>query len=110
MTMIEHDHEHAPVAPGPVVLDIGEGVGAAVITADHSLQGREIEIRAAGTQWDGRHVAFHERQTAAGSVTAAVFPHLEEGDWEVRLRFVEGATTVPFHAVGGQVTTVRLPT
>ena len=109
MTVTEHDHDHAPVGGGPVVLDIGEGIGAAIVTADASLVGREVEIRAVGTKWDGRHVAFHIRETAGRPINAAVFPQLNEGDWEIRLRFTEAAAVIPLTVAGGQVTTVTLP-
>lgn len=95
--------------PGSVVLDIGEDVGAAVVTADPSLEGREAEIRAAGAAWEGRHVAFHVRETADGLINAAVFPQLVQGRWEIRVRSVERSVIVPVVVVGGQVTRVALP-
>src|SRR5205823_2041790 len=107
MSMAEE--EHAPVGTGPVVLDIGEGIGAAVVTATASLEGREVEIRAVGDPWDGRHVAFHLRETTDGRVNAAVFPQLAEGDWEIRLRLTEGTPVVPLRIFGSRVTTVLWP-
>src|SRR3954469_13825891 len=101
------EDEHAPVPPGPVVLDIGGGIGAAVVTATASLEDHEVEIRAVGTRWDGRHVAFHMRETTDGRINAAVFPQLVEGDWEIRLRDTEGTPIVPLRIVGSRVTTVR---
>ena len=95
--------------PGSVVLDIGEDVGAAVVTAPPSLEGHELEIRAAGASWDGRHVAFHRRETAEGLINAGVFPQLVQGRWEIRLRSAEDSLIVPVVVVGGQVTTVALP-
>jgi hypothetical protein len=105
---VETDHHHH-VTTSPVVLDIGGDIGAAIVTASHVLEGHEIEIRPAGHEWDGRHVAFHLRATANGHVVAAVFPDLSEGDWEVRLRAVEDRRTVSLHVEGGRVTTVQFP-
>ena len=95
--------------PGSVVLDIGEDVGAAVVTAPPSLEGQEVEIRAADAVWDGRHVAFHMRETAEGLINAAVFPRLEQGRWEIRLRSSQNSLIVPVVVVGGQVTTAHYP-
>ena len=98
--------------PGSVVLDIGEDIGAAVVTAPRSMEGHEVEIRAAGAAWDGRHVAFHLRETADGLINAAVFPQLVQGRWEIRpvLRSPQDGSTVPIVVVGGQVTKVAVPT
>lgn len=102
--------ELAPVAAGPgtVVLDIGGDIGAAVITAGDASAGRELEIRPAGTSWSGRHVAFHRRRTAAGHLTAAVFPQLPAGQWEVRM-MGGGGIAYPLSVRGGAVTSVRFP-
>jgi len=91
-----HGHGHpagdAPeVLPGPspvasVVLDIGEGVGAAVVRTPASLAGAEIEIRPAGEPWCGVHTAVRERQVPPGSQFAAVFGSLPEGRYELRVR------------------------
>lgn len=93
--------------PGTVVLDIGGDVGAAVVIAGPAQEGCELEIRAAGETWSGRHVAFHPRRSARGSSTAAVFPRLEAGEWEVRLQGARGAGVV-LSVTGGAVTTVSL--
>jgi hypothetical protein len=97
-------HHHAD---GPVVLDIGGDIGAALVIGDDALGGREVEIRRHGRQWDGEHVAFHRRNTDAGAVTAAVFPRLRSGTWEVRLRDAPADDAPPaFGVTGGQVTHV----
>jgi len=90
-----------------VVLDIGGGIGAAVVTADPANEGRELEIRRVGTPWSGRHVAFHQRRTAQGQVVAAVFPQLDAGDWEVRV-IDAGGPARPLSVRGGAVTTMDL--
>lgn len=95
--------------PGSVVLDIGGDIGAAVVTAPPSLEGHEVEIRACNASWEGQHVAFHMRETAEGQINAAVFPHLVQGRWEIRLRSVKDSLIVPVVVVGGRVTTLALP-
>lgn len=93
----------------PVVIDIGGDIGAAVVMADPSLAGHEVEIRARESQWDGRHVALHRRQTTTGQCTAAVFAGLPAGEWDVRLRDRTQAAFVGLSVQGGRVTTVNLP-
>ena len=110
MTATVKEESPKVAGPGSVVLDIGEDVGAAVVTAPPSLEGHELEIRAASASWDGRHVAFHMRESAEGPINAAVFPQLVQGRWEIRLRPAENSLIVPVVVVGGQVTTVALPT
>jgi hypothetical protein len=99
----------APTAAGPIVLDIGQDVGAAVVTAPACLEGREVEIRAVGAAWDGNHAAFHMHQTADGQINAALFPQLTQGDWEIRLRSRQQSPIVPVRVIGGRVSTVAFP-
>ncbi len=97
-----------PSGPGSVVLDIGGDVGAAVVTTSAQLACREIEIRRVGESWEGRHVAVLERRLAAGSVWAAVFGSLAEGDWQVRVRDCPSSPVVSFTVEGSRVTTTQL--
>ena len=108
MTTVTEEAAEA-AGPGFVVLNIGGQIGAAVVTAPACLEGREVEIRAADAPWDGKHVAFRLRPTADGPVTAAVFPQLVQGDWEVRLRYTEKSPVLPVRVVGGRVCTVAFP-
>ena len=101
--------DHHSVTTAAVVLDIGGDIGAAIVRASRTLEGRELEIRPVGSEWNGHHVAFHPREAAAGPTTAAIFPDLARGDWEVRLRGVKDSRPVPLRVVGGQVTTVPFP-
>jgi len=92
-----HDHPHAPERrPGPsgagtVVLDIGPGVGAAVVRMPGHMHGLEIEYRAAGDPWRGKHMAVRERQGAGVTQYAAIFGPLPIGVYEFRVRSSEGA-------------------
>ncbi len=99
----------APAGPGPVVVDIGGSVGAAVVIGPDRLAGHEIEVRPDGEAWSGRHVAFHRRHPAGEPVTAAVFPNLDEGGWQARLRHDPFAGIVSFQVVGGRVSRVAYP-
>ena len=92
-----HRHDHADdhatpeAAPGPseagsVVLDIGAGAGAAVVRTDADMCGLELEIRRAGEDWDGRHMAVRRRDGAGTTQFAAVFGGLAAGRYELRVR------------------------
>jgi hypothetical protein len=109
-----HDHSHpAEAAPGAskgaVVLDIGGDIGAGVVLTPASMDELEIEIRRAGTEWDGTHVAVRERvQPGRPSVHAAVFASLASGTYDLRVRFgAAGAGINHIDVVGGQVATTQ---
>jgi phage gp45-like len=82
--------EQPPDAAGIVIVDIGGDRGAAVITTPCELAGAEIEIRAAGTVWDGSHTGVHERQGPGITTTAAVFGSLRAGRYELRIKDAAG--------------------
>jgi hypothetical protein len=110
----DHDHPHPPEAApgaskGAVVLDIGGDIGAAVVLTPASMDELEIEIRRAGTEWDGTHVAVRERlQPGRPSVYAAVFGALSSGSYDLRVRFgAPGSAVNHIEVVGGQVTTTQ---
>ena len=85
-------HTHPPEArpgpsdPGTVVLDIGAGMGAAVILTPPEMNELEIEYRAAGDPWREKHMAVRERRGAAEPQYAAIFGPLPRGDYEFRVR------------------------
>lgn len=91
---------------GSVVLDIGEDIGPAIVTAPPSLEGHELEIRALNRDWCGDHSVFRMRKSDQGSINAAVFPQLVQGDWEIRLRSSEKGPVVSVRVVGGRVSTI----
>jgi hypothetical protein len=74
----------SPVAA--VVLDIGDGFGAVVIDTPPAMEGSEIEIRKAGTEWRGVHTAVRARLIPTGNQCAAVFGSLAEGRYDLRVR------------------------
>jgi hypothetical protein len=100
--------ETLPEAPGAgaVVLDIGGEIGAAVLYTAPDLAGEEIEVRPAGADWDGTHVAVRERRLPNGSRWAALFGSLPQGTYEARLKGMATSPTVNFHVTGGRVVNI----
>jgi hypothetical protein len=89
--------------PGAVVLDIGAGTGALVVTTPARLCGREIEIHADGQPWRGDHTAVRERHAGAAVRYAGVFPGLRAGGYELRLRGVPHGVVLPIAVCEGAV-------
>lgn len=90
----DHDHDHghphphphpperATVADGPVVLDIGAGFGALVVTLPDAALGTELHARRPG-EHHTTHTGVHRRTTPNGAAVTAVFPELVAGTWEL---------------------------
>jgi hypothetical protein len=89
---------------GPVVLDIGGSMGAAVLLTPPELEGSEIEVRRLPAAWDGTHVAVRKRPSPGPPIYAAVFGRLHQGPHQLRLRAgpPEG-TVLHIEVVGGEV-------
>jgi hypothetical protein len=89
---------------GPVVLDIGGDVRAAVVFTSRELEGTEIEIRRLPSDWNGTHVAVRKRPSLGPPVWAAVFGHLLEGSYELRRRHTASDVVVHrLEVTGGKV-------
>jgi hypothetical protein len=101
-------HLTGPSERGSVLVDIGDDVGAAIVTTPASFVGSEIEIRRGGAAWDGTHVAVRERHVAGGLVYAALFSGLGQGQYEVRLRGDVDGPATDFTVEGGRVNKTRL--
>jgi hypothetical protein len=102
------ESQPGPSEGGSVVLDIGEGVGAAIVHAPPALAGVEMEIRSVGAPWDGRHVAIRARRLPAAVIHAALFDSLRPGAYEVRLRGADHPGSIStFEVLGGRVTEAR---
>ncbi len=96
--------------PGTVVLDIGGAVGAAVVYVDADFDGSEIEIRRAGSPWDGTHTAVRPRRLASRTTYAGVFESLATGRYELRRRGGDPTgVVVAIEVHGGAVTEARWP-
>jgi hypothetical protein len=108
------DSENPHAGQGPVLLDIGDDVGALVVFAPAALAGQEIEIRTRATALaheepgPPQHVSVLPRHGADRTRYAAVFGAIPAGEYELALRPagpVQLVLTVP----GSQVTEVNWP-
>ena len=61
-------------------------MGAAVILTPVEMSDLEIEYRAAGDQWNEKHMAVRERRGAGELRYAAIFGPLPQGMYEFRVR------------------------
>jgi hypothetical protein len=102
------DHLIGTSEEGSVMLDIGGDFGAAIVRTPATLAGLEIEIRREGARWDGTHVAVRARRIPGGEVYAALFPSLEQGGYEVRVRDDESGPVVPVAVAGARVSEAHL--
>lgn len=106
-----HDHvsAHNPGAgQGPVVLDIGEDVGALVLHTRADMVGSEIEISPVGDDDRRHHVEVLPRRTPGGRVVpTAVFGALPQGDWT--LWGAGGRSVMRVTVVGGEVLEATWP-
>jgi hypothetical protein len=134
-----HPHRAANLAEnpyagqGPVLLDIGDDIGAIVLHLTAALEGAEIEIEPANHQDDHGtlhhrqghdhdydhdhdldrrhihrlHVAVVGRPLPGGLAYTAVFPHLPAGQYRLIIPDREGRLLVQVR--GGEVTEVNPP-
>jgi len=102
------DHLTGTSEVGSVVLDIGGDLGAAIVHTPANLVGLEIEIRREGTPWDGTHVAVRARSVPGGEVYAALFPGLQQGRYEVRVRGGDEGLVTTVDVEGARVRETRL--
>jgi len=61
-------------------------MGAAVVLTPVDMNDLEIEYRAAGDQWNEKHMAVRERRGAGELRYAAIFGPLSQGVYEFRVR------------------------
>lgn len=96
-------HHHHPIeSQGPVVVNIGGDVGALVLRTRPEMELVEIEISPVGDDARRSHVAVLARPGPRGTVHAAVYPALYEG--EHRLWRPDGTPAGTVHVTGGKVT------
>ncbi|NUR05567.1 MAG: hypothetical protein HOQ22_03965 [Nocardioidaceae bacterium] len=100
--------ENPYAGQGSVLLDIGDDVGALVVSMPEETLGVEVEVRPAGRRRTGHrpHVAVVARPVGAGTVPSLVFPALAAGRYEL---CDKGTDRVRLRAVvhGGRVTVLR---
>jgi hypothetical protein len=107
-----HPHPHAGPEPeagappdgGPVVLDIGEGIGALIVHLPEELVGTELHLRAEGQA--PIHTGVWPRPTGRGTPVVAVFGELAEGRWDILDD--DGLPVRGVTVTGGQVSEVDL--
>jgi hypothetical protein len=99
-------HEAGQLGPSydaTVMIDIGGDVGALIITTDASMHLAEIEVSPVDGSAARTHVAVRERRGPDGVRYAAIYPHLQEGEYSVW--DVDGSTVhTTALVVGGQIT------
>jgi hypothetical protein len=89
---------HGPTGPGSVVLSLGPGAGALILTATAADNGREIEISPAGDRAAPRtHSQVRERRGGTVTSYAAVYPDLAPGRYTIWRHdgAAAGTVTVP---------------
>jgi hypothetical protein len=95
--------EYGPTGAGTVVLNLGPGVGALVLTTPASLNGREIEISRVDAPGARRtHSQVRERQAPRRTRYAAVYPDLPSGRYTI---WRDHATAIGEVMIAGGVVT-----
>ena len=114
---------------GPVLLDIGDDVGAIVLRLPAGMHGAEIEIHEVGESHSPAHphhhggdhahhhgpgahhhhphVAVVERPAPDGTQFTAVFPEVRAGTYDLREQ--HGSVSVRVEVTGGSVTQTDWP-
>jgi hypothetical protein len=99
----DHDHHHPAdeVRVQPVVLDLGEGIGALIVHTGPALLGLEVEISPAGDDGNRQHKEVLRRALGAATVNVLVYDNLPEGDYTLWIDDRPQARGV--HVQGGSV-------
>jgi hypothetical protein len=89
-----HDHGHRPAgetppAGGPVVLDIGDDIGALIVYVlgedprGDDVVGHELHVRRVGSKGGTIHTGIWRRNIADRDDVIAIFPELVTGHYDV---------------------------
>jgi hypothetical protein len=99
---------YGPTGAGTVVLDLGPGIGALVLSTPPEENGREIEISRADAPGTRRtHSQVRERRAGGRVGFAAVYPDLPSGSYAI---WRDEATVIGTVEVsGGMVTSFDWP-
>jgi hypothetical protein len=101
--MHDHDHDHphhtnhhdpAAVRTQPVVLDLGDGIGALIVHTDPELLGVEVEISPAGADGNRQHKEVLRRTMGTATVNVLVYDKLPEGTYTLWVDDVAWASNV----------------
>jgi len=106
---MEAHNQHAGL--GPVLLDIGDDIGAVVLSMPAELAGQEVEARPVAGHPIGfhlPHVGVLARSVAGGVSHTAVLGELPEGRYELYLR-PAGPVALTVAVRGGEVTEADWP-
>ena len=105
---MEAHNKHA--GEGPVLLDIGDDIGAVVLSMPAELAGSEVEARpvAARPGHAIGHVGVLARSAGGRVGYSAVFGALPEGRYELYLR-PDGPVALTVGVRGGEVTEAHWP-
>jgi hypothetical protein len=112
-------HENPHAGQGSVLLDIGDDVGALVVTTPLGMVGLEVEMRPAGAGYHPEpdqtgahahwpHVAVVVRPTPAGPLPSLVFGAVPAGRYELYRR-PHGPVELTVDVVGATVTEAVWP-
>jgi hypothetical protein len=96
-----HHHAAAGVRAQPVVLDLGDGIGALVVQTSPGLLGVEVEISPAGDDGNRQHKQVLRRAMGTVVVDVLVYDNLPEGEYTLWLDGVAKARNV--RVAGGSV-------
>ncbi len=116
-----HPHDHVPghghaeenpyAGQGAVLLDIGDDVGAVVVTMPAAMVGTEIEIRPTGRRrGEGHHphAAVVSRPTPVAPVPSLVFGDVREGNYDLCLKESDDVVLTSV-VTAGRVTALTWP-
>jgi hypothetical protein len=76
-----HHHDAGEVRSRPVVLDLGDGVGALIVHTDPAMLGVEVEISRSGDDAELGHKEVLWRTLGRDETTVLVYDSLPEGDY-----------------------------
>ena len=89
-----HHHDAADVRSQPVVLDLGDGIGALVVHTDPDLLGVEVEISPDGADGNRQHKEVLQRTMGSATVNVLVYDNLPEGEYTLWVDDVARARSV----------------
>jgi hypothetical protein len=97
----DHHHDADEVRAQPVVLDLGDGIGALIVHTGAELLGVEVEISPSGDDGDRQHKEVLQRTMGPVTASVLVYDNLPEGDYTLWVEDEPWARSV--HVTGGQV-------
>ena len=95
-----HHHDVSDVRAQPVVLDLGEGVGALIVHTGEELLGEEIDISPSGDDGRRQHKQVLRRLLGPQETTCLVYDNLPEDEYTV---WLPGGPVRDVQVRGGEV-------